>query len=135
MAGRIVSPPEAVYRLFEYKMKGRSHSVQILPVHLPDMQPVYFDAGAHDIALDQARSKTTKLKAFFRLNEIDPNARQFLYSEIPIHYTWQTRAPRRAANRQDADDDDDGDGGSDGDGEEGDRRWRIDEACCRWIVL
>ena len=39
--GRFVSPPEAAYRLFEFKLKGRSHSVEKIPVHLPDMQPIF----------------------------------------------------------------------------------------------
>ena len=33
---RMVTPPEAAYRLLEKKMKGRSHSVEKLPVHLPN---------------------------------------------------------------------------------------------------
>lgn len=29
------------------------------------------------------------LTGWFQLNRIDPNARRFLYSQIPLHYTWK----------------------------------------------
>ena len=112
--GRYISPPEAVYRLFEYKLKGRSHNIEKLPVHLPYMQPVYFEEGEHQTALDQACQKTTKLKAFFRLNEVDPSARQYLYADIPVHYAWKTVSNRQreaqvqlSEDQTDDDDDDD----------------------------
>ncbi|ETA55742.1 hypothetical protein VCUG_02860, partial [Vavraia culicis subsp. floridensis] len=35
---RYVSAPEAMWRLLEYKMSDRSHSIIRLPVHLPDEQ-------------------------------------------------------------------------------------------------
>ena len=56
------------------------------------------------MALQRARLSTTKFKAFFALNRNDPEARQYLYADIPLHYAWQTKSVR--ALRSDASDND-----------------------------
>ena len=42
---RYVGPPEACWRIFEFDMMGRSHSVVRLPVHLPNQQGVSWEQG------------------------------------------------------------------------------------------
>ena len=42
---RYVGAPEAVWRIFEYSLQGRSHAVERLPVHLPLHQRVLFQHG------------------------------------------------------------------------------------------
>ena len=42
---RYVGPCEAVWRILEFPMHGRSHAVQRLPVHLPDKQQVMFSTA------------------------------------------------------------------------------------------
>ena len=37
---RYVGAPEAVWRIFEYSLQGKSHAVERLPVHLPLHQQV-----------------------------------------------------------------------------------------------
>ncbi|XP_025192330.1 uncharacterized protein LOC112592482, partial [Melanaphis sacchari] len=90
---RYVSPPEAVWRLFSFEMHKRSHTIVRLPVHLEDYHNVYF---APNQVLERAQNAAlarTKLTAFFALNATDVEARQYLYQEIPVHYTW--KATRR----------------------------------------
>ena len=44
-------------------------------------------------------SRKTKLTEYFTLNRDFPDARRFLYTEIPLHYTWnngsKTWSPRK----------------------------------------
>ena len=54
---RYVSAPEALWRLFEYDMHDQSHHVERLPVHLPEYQTVFFQAGQEQQALEQANVK------------------------------------------------------------------------------
>ncbi|CAF4341281.1 unnamed protein product [Rotaria magnacalcarata] len=60
---RYVSAPEAVWRLFEFPLHDKSHSIIRLAIHLPNMQPVYFAEGNVLEALDRATEKDTTLIA------------------------------------------------------------------------
>lgn len=98
---RYVCAPEATWRILEYKMHDRSHTVQRLPVHLPNQQRLYFEEGNEEEAILAAHSKLTKLESFFKLNETDELGRQLLYAEMPYNYVykqnkWQRR--QRGAN-------------------------------------
>ncbi|XP_076029785.1 uncharacterized protein LOC143018310 [Oratosquilla oratoria] len=42
LSTRYVSAPEGMWRLLEFKIHDRSHSVIWMPVHLEHQQPVYF---------------------------------------------------------------------------------------------
>ncbi|XP_008183864.1 uncharacterized protein LOC103309650, partial [Acyrthosiphon pisum] len=91
---RYVSPPEAVWRLFSYELHKPSHRVIRLSVHLEDYHTVYFAPGQELERVQNAALARTRLTAFFSLNETDPEARQYLYHEIPMHYTWAERDRR-----------------------------------------
>ena len=52
----------------------------------------YFHEGQEERAL-QVNHDTT-LTAWFQLNQRDPDARQYLYHDIPDHYTYDTRAKK-----------------------------------------
>ena len=99
---RYVSPPEAVWRLFEFKLHATSHTVYRLAIHLENQQRVYFQAGNAQGAVERQGLRDTTLTAWFKLNEDDENARNFLYPEIPEHYVFnETRrkwTPRRRNN-------------------------------------
>lgn len=41
---RYVSPPEAIWRIHERRLFHRSHSIERLPIHLPEVQILYFQA-------------------------------------------------------------------------------------------
>ena len=83
-----MSAPEAFWRLSEYNMHEQSHTIIRLSVHLPDQQPVYFQQGHEHEALDRSTYGDTQLTAWFKLNEKDDSARQYLYTEIPNYYLF-----------------------------------------------
>ncbi|XP_029347974.1 uncharacterized protein LOC103309041, partial [Acyrthosiphon pisum] len=92
---RYVSPPEAVWRLFSYHLHGKSHVVVRLPVHLEGRQNVYFAPGQEEERLQNQAVRHTKLTQFFALNATNADARQYLYHDIPTHYTWHIPRPER----------------------------------------
>ena len=80
-----VSPPEAMWRLHEHQLFYRSHTIERLPVHLPEEQMVYFQAGYEsNVDLD----KNSKLMAFFKLCNENITARNYFCHEIPEHFVW-----------------------------------------------
>ena len=92
LSGRYVSPPEACWRIFEFNTHGRSHTVQHLPVHLPEQQTVVFDETNGSNIQERVSISTSKLLEWFKLNERDEAARALLYTEIPLHYVWKSNA-------------------------------------------
>ena len=66
---RYVSAPEALWRLSEYKLHKKWHTIYSLPLHLPDLQNVYFLSGWEEEAL--GRNTTTKLTVWFELHRND----------------------------------------------------------------
>ena len=88
---RYVTSHEAAWKLFNFKMFHKSHTVYRLPVHLSNQQPVFFQTGNEEEALARAANNHTKLTAWFELNKHDSSARKFLYHEIPYHFTYDQK--------------------------------------------
>ncbi|XP_051156401.1 uncharacterized protein LOC127291373 [Leptopilina boulardi] len=93
---RYVCPPEAMHRLFEFNMHEQSHTTYRLAVHLPNQQLICFKEGLEEEAVN--KFKNTTLTAWFKLNRENPEARKYLYTEIPHKYvfvesskTWKIR--------------------------------------------
>eukprot|EP00794_Sanderia_malayensis_P021395 gene21395-biopygen17171 len=81
---RYVGPHQAMYKLMQYEMYDQSHTIVRLAIHLPDQHTVYFtdpDLAAH-------RNNDSMLMAYFTLNQREQNAHQYLYKDIPEHYTF-----------------------------------------------
>lgn len=87
-----------MWRLFAFELHKISHTIVRLPVHLENYQNVYFTPGQEQERAQNAALARTKLTAFFALNTSDVEARQYLYHDIPVHYTWDTQ--RRRWNRR-----------------------------------
>lgn len=96
--GRFVSSFEAFYRLYEFDLHFHSHSIERLQVHLPNEQRIFVQSGANEQEIREACGRDSMLMAFFRLNVNDPEAREFTYSEIPMHY-WYDKTQRRWVRR------------------------------------
>ncbi|CAG8616463.1 15940_t:CDS:1, partial [Cetraspora pellucida] len=60
-----------------------------LQVHLPYRQNITFlqNKKLKDI-IDDEQNKKTMLTEYFKMNEINPDARNYLYCEFPRHYVW-----------------------------------------------
>ena len=95
---RYVGPHQAVFRIMQYKMHDKSHIIIRLAVHLPLQQNVCYQNGNEQRALD--RGQNTTLTAFFKLNQEDVNARQYLYHEIPEHYTFNQQGKKWTRRRR-----------------------------------
>ncbi|GBN96392.1 hypothetical protein AVEN_7481-1 [Araneus ventricosus] len=96
--GRYVSAPEAMWRLSEFSMSDKSHTVIRLAVHLPEQQAIFFKEGQENEAVERASIKDTTLTAWFKLNLIDEEAHEYYYADIPQYYVfdkpstkWQKR--------------------------------------------
>ncbi|GFV93153.1 ATP-dependent DNA helicase [Trichonephila clavipes] len=93
---RYISAPEAMWRFIEKKMHEKSYAIIRLPVHLPNMQPVYFFDDEERQALKRAAQRNTMLTAWFELNRTDTYANRYLYADIPKHFVrknnkWERR--------------------------------------------
>lgn len=97
---RYVSAPEACWRLLEFPMQAKSHSVQKLAVHLPEHQNVYIQEDADIAAIVQQEHVRTTLTAFFELNTNDPDARNKLYQDIPKEYIFENKRWKKRKNKR-----------------------------------
>ncbi|KAJ8982011.1 hypothetical protein NQ317_004098 [Molorchus minor] len=98
---RYMAPPEAAWHILQFPLHKNTHTVYRLSVHLPQRQIVRFLPGFEQQALDI--HETTQLTAWFQLNQNDIQARQYLYTEIPLHYIWKNAERRWTQRRRGAD--------------------------------
>ena len=85
---RYVSAPESAWRLFEFSLHDKSHSIIRLAAHLPNMQPVHFAEGNEENALEKVDERDTTLTAWFKLNADNLSVRVYLYHDIPQHFVF-----------------------------------------------
>ena len=100
---RYVTAPEAVWRLLQFPLHYISHTIVRLPVHLEDEHLVLFNADLNVDQLEGNLRNSSMLLGFFRLCSSDEFAGSLLYSEIPLHYTWNKisyRWEKRKRNSQ-----------------------------------
>ena len=101
---RWVCAPEALWRIFKFTIYRMYPAVERLQIHLPNRHQVRFynHQMINDVLADDRNSRTM-LTQFFALNCRDPEARRFLYRELPEHYTWHGRDkewyPRRSSKK------------------------------------
>ncbi|XP_074323750.1 uncharacterized protein LOC141660662 [Apium graveolens] len=86
---RYVCASEASWRIFGFDIHSRWPSVERLPIHLPNNKHVSFK-GSQNLqeVCDNARTKKSKLEAWFDANKIYAEAINLTYSEFPSKFTW-----------------------------------------------
>eukprot|EP00795_Rhopilema_esculentum_P009950 gene9950-18563_t len=89
---RYVGPHQTVFRVMQYKMHDKSHIIIRLAVHLPLQHNVYFQEGNEERVLNV--NPNTTLTAWFQNNQDDEDAQQYLYTEVPEHYTFHLRTKK-----------------------------------------
>lgn len=112
--GRYVSACESAWRIFKFPLQNHSPTVYRLALHLPEQHRVTFDATETEINLNQPildmatdqgqrenrrrrfegiveRNNDTTLMAYFKLNQINPEARNILYRDIPKFYSFNKK--------------------------------------------
>ncbi|GBN93104.1 hypothetical protein AVEN_142925-1 [Araneus ventricosus] len=86
--GRYVSAPEAMWRLNEFNLSNKSHTVVRLDVHLPQQQPIVYQDGQEAQAIERAALRKTTLTSWFELNKNDPSAHNISNSDISQYYMF-----------------------------------------------
>ncbi|QRV95937.1 ATP-dependent DNA helicase PIF1 [Ceratobasidium sp. AG-Ba] len=92
LEGRWISPYEALWRIFRFRLHKEFPNIVRLQIHLENHQTVTFRDGALIQELVENPRDTT-LTAYFKLNA-DPNptrranANALLYQEVPSRFSW-----------------------------------------------
>jgi hypothetical protein len=92
---RYLGAQEACWRLFNFDMQGKFHSVERLKVHLPGENDVTFKPDGEAIAVENNANKKSMLEAWFFLNQhaVRPeHARALTYSEVGEKYVYNDSA-------------------------------------------
>ncbi|GBN40577.1 hypothetical protein AVEN_223385-1 [Araneus ventricosus] len=77
-----------MWRLNEFNLSHKSHTVVHLAVHLPQQQPIVYQDGQEAQAIERAALRKTTLTSWFELNKNDPSAHNISYSDIPQYYVF-----------------------------------------------
>ncbi|GBN60258.1 hypothetical protein AVEN_128889-1 [Araneus ventricosus] len=77
-----------MWRLNEFNLSHKSHTVVRLAVHLPQKQPIVYQDGQEAQATERAALRKTTLTSWFELNKNDPSAHNISYSDIPQYYVF-----------------------------------------------
>ena len=89
---RYLSACEAAWRIYGFDIHYRTPSVERLPFHLKNEQPVLFDeSDSIDYTLEKSSVNETKFLQWMELNKTDTFARTLLYVEIPKFYVWNAQ--------------------------------------------
>lgn len=88
---RYVSACESAWRILGYSLQKQWPSVYRLGVHLPGAQWITFRENDVDLENALREQEDTILTSWFKLNERDEHARQYLYTEIANHCTYNSR--------------------------------------------
>nr|CAD2187437.1 unnamed protein product [Meloidogyne enterolobii] len=87
LEARYLSPCEACWRIFKFKMQGKSHSVDKLDIHLENEQKIFYKKNASKVEIEEASNKCSTLTAYFKFCQENPNLK-FKYIEMPKFCTW-----------------------------------------------
>ncbi|KAK1435160.1 hypothetical protein QVD17_00920 [Tagetes erecta] len=86
---RFICPHEASWRIFNFDIHVRHPAVQILSVHLENMQNITFNETDNlGNVLRNPRSRRTTLTEWLYNNRIDPSARDLKYVDYLSRYKW-----------------------------------------------
>ena len=87
--GRFLYPHESCWRILEIPIHHREPAVQILALHLKDMQEINFGENEplNRIVTDEGRKLTT-VTQWFEYNELFTDGRHLTYLDFPSEYVW-----------------------------------------------
>ena len=85
---RYVSAPEAVWRLLNFQIHEKSHTVIKLSVHLPGEHTVMYEEGNEGDVVNSKKAQRSTLTAYFEMNRNESFPRDLHYYEFPTHFTW-----------------------------------------------
>ncbi|GJZ24604.1 DNA helicase [Tanacetum coccineum] len=86
---RHVSPHEVCWRILEFDIHHREPAVQILSIHLKNMQRVVFrDKDKLDSIVVNTHTKKTTLTKWLHYNEWNTDGRHLTYPNFPNEFVW-----------------------------------------------
>ncbi|GJY40370.1 DNA helicase [Tanacetum coccineum] len=89
LEGRFICAHEAYWRILKFDIHRREPAVQILSVHLQDMQRVTFrDRDKLESVVNLPGRKSTTLTEWFAYNEANEDGRHLTYQDFPSEFVW-----------------------------------------------
>ncbi|XP_071719049.1 uncharacterized protein [Rutidosis leptorrhynchoides] len=86
---RFICAPEACWRIFNFLIHSRKPAVQILAVHLKDMQLVKFHSNQRlKSIVNNPVSKKTTLTEWLFYNRNSSDGRHLTYLDFPLEFVW-----------------------------------------------
>ncbi|GJY31719.1 DNA helicase [Tanacetum coccineum] len=93
--GRFICPYEACWRIFDFLIHSQEPAVQILNVHLENMQRVNFcESDRLDIIVNLPEKKKTTLTEWFVYNIENTDGRHLTYLDFPSEFVWYVNSKR-----------------------------------------
>ncbi|XP_071912262.1 uncharacterized protein [Coffea arabica] len=92
--GRYISPPEAFWRIYEFRLNEMTLSVYTLQVHLPNQRLVSFPKNSDLLQLlAKVDFSKTMLTEFFKMNATNATAENLkcFYKDFPQHFIWSSK--------------------------------------------
>ncbi|KAK0407673.1 hypothetical protein QR680_003524 [Steinernema hermaphroditum] len=91
---RYMTAPEAMWRIFGFENVRLSHDVHLLYIYKPGGTRIIYEEGQEQEAARRAANQIEEnaVTAFFDLCKVDPDARQYCYHEVPLHYTYAKKS-------------------------------------------
>ncbi|XP_076935959.1 uncharacterized protein LOC143602871 [Bidens hawaiensis] len=87
--GRFICPHEATWRIFDFPIHCRDPQVQVLSVHLENMQNVSFRESTQlQNIIQNPFQKQTTLTGWLESNKIDERGRHLRYVDYVSEYRW-----------------------------------------------
>lgn len=89
---RFIGPHEACWRIFSFDIHSRQPAVQILAVHLENMQRITFKAGHRlQSIVNNPHCKKTTLTEWLKFNEQFTLGRHLTYLNFPTEFVWNKK--------------------------------------------
>ncbi|XP_076901564.1 uncharacterized protein LOC143556009 [Bidens hawaiensis] len=99
--GRFICPHEACWRIFNFLIHDRNPVVQVLAVHLENMQNITFrDNDDLDSLVHNPYNRRTTLTEWLRNNQFDSTGRHLRYVDYVTEYRWESKGWIRRLSRK-----------------------------------
>ncbi|XP_065313429.1 uncharacterized protein LOC135922856 [Gordionus sp. m RMFG-2023] len=85
---RYISAIESLWRTLDFEMQDHSPAVYRLDLHLPNQHIILFQSNT-DINNILTKNPGTKLTEWFKINQLDTDARHYIYADFVRYYVWK----------------------------------------------
>ena len=91
--GRFICPHEACWRILKFLIHSREPAVEILQVHLENMQHITFRSNDNlEAVVNRPDKKLTTLTEWFTYNIENTDGRHLTYLEFPSQFVWYSKS-------------------------------------------